>query len=179
MPTRRTRIAGAALLVVMMAVTGGGACEPRYDGPLPPPTALGAPPLPAGTSAGVDAIYASTGPITGRHPDCVEFVRFDEAGEARWRVKCFVDDVDEYARAEGTWAPEDRVSVGDYGRLDGRIWMRVVSFNAVMGELSLNVFEGHYCGDRLFLAREGASTADAVEYRLVSGNSPSDIPACS
>ena len=151
-------------------IAGGGACNPDHEGPLPPPIELGAPPLAEGVRAGVGAIYASdTSRPDSRGEPCYGFIRLYVDGEARRRSACTSDGTAAGLR-ERLWQGNQRDN-GDYGLLDGQLWVRLVSWNPITRDYELSESELRYCDDRLV----GAAGASFV---LIAGDPPPDAPPC-
>lgn len=167
-------------VVAAVLVTGAGACNPSHDGPLPSPDEAGAEPLPDGAvTEGLDAVYAQLSDTEGDGTRCYHLYRLQPDGEARYANACSKDGPYAAASARGAWSTDpDYAYVGDYGYLDGRIWIRLVSWDFIPGDYALSRLERRYCDTELPRIEPPPPNRTEHPLVLVAGSGPPDAEPC-
>lgn len=163
-----------------MLVTAAGACNPSHDGPLPSPDEAGAPPLPDGVvTGGLDAIYAQLSASEQDGTRCYHLYRLLPEGEARYANACSEDGPYAAASNARTWTTDpDYAHVGDYGYLDGRLWIRLVSWDFITADYDVSMVERLYCATELRSPQPPPANRVVHPLELVAGAGPPDAEPC-
>lgn len=172
----RLRLLGVVAVVVATA----GMCAPNRVETLPSPDELGAPALPEGWQpGGVDAVYATVrASSSGSRSDCYDLIRLHPDGEARRARRCSDRGPEPLAERNSTW-DADETDVGDYAHQDGRLVLRLASWDPLTEAVSLHQLEAVACA-RAMAVREPAvrQPAGIARYELVTGTPVGDEPGC-
>lgn len=171
---RRLHAVAAALAVL---VTTAGACRQEPDGPPPAPATLGASPFPEGaTAGGLAATYARLTREEADGEQCFRILRLSVDGTAAVGNGCSNDGVEALVADEESWVASDQA--GDYAHRDGRVWVRIVEWDALAEEFVLAEAELVSCGTELRLTEEPQPFLVVHPYRLVTGTPPPGSPRC-
>jgi hypothetical protein len=174
---RWRRTLGLVAAGLALFVTTAGACQREPEGPLPTPDAMGARPFPDGaTVGGLQATYAR---LTREEPDgeqCFRLLRLATTGEATLGDGCSREGVGALAADQDVWLAWERL--GDYAHRDGRVWVRIVAWDALAEEFVLDEFELASCGDELRTTEETRPFLVVHPYRLVTGVAPPQTTGC-
>ena len=158
-------------------MTTAGACQQEYEGELPAPEEMDAQPFPAGAvTGGVDAIYARLTRDEQDGTQCFHLIRLTSEGEAQVGGGCSTDGVDEVVVDERTWS--SREYLGDYAHRDGRLWLRIVSWDSLKEQLVLDESEYISCDAELRSTEDQPANIIVHPYALAAGSVPPATPPC-
>lgn len=155
--------------------------------PLPLPTELATTPLPpAARPGGLDMTLASVLSTDGAQGEpCHRLYRFYPDGLALYAPSsCSATAPGNNWPEISRWFHRDdaRRPRGDYHSQDGRIWVRIVSYDSIHERVVFEQFQGEICGDQMVLQEPAVVSAFAQpvwEYVRVSpAPSPSEAPGC-
>lgn len=155
--------------------------------PLPQPAELATTPLPeGGQPGGLEGVFISDGSVEGeQNSRCYKLYRFYADGLALYTDNtCFAAEVnnESWSEIEG-WFQRDnpQVSSGDYYLQDHRLWIRIVTYDAIHETTHLRSFQGEYCSPKMVLQEPAvrdysgipsALTQPVLEYNLLETAAP-------
>lgn len=172
------RTTGRALgLALMVLATTAGACGRDVPDSIPTPDEIGAPPHPeASITEGLDATYAK---LSRRDPDgthCFSLLRLLPSGAAAIRTGCSADGPKAVADDPDTWTFPG--GDGDYGFLDGRLFIRTTRWDPLAEETVIGTFELTYCDAQLTSSDPSSPYRIVRPWELVAGAPPPDDAPC-
>lgn len=167
------------MLVAAALVTSAGACGDRGgpDEPLPVPSEAGAAPLPAdATRTGVEATFAAPTWLDSDGEECFLVYRLHPSGLAESDYRC-ADELDSIIGIDDEISGDDEV--GDYGVLDGRVWVRTVWWDEISQEEVLTERTGLMCGGQLIFepAPNSSPYLRMTPFDLIDGTAPTEDAA--
>ena len=168
-----SRIRVGWIVVAGALATSAVACgdEPAADA-LPTAAEAGAAPLPAGVATdGLEATFATETWLDGDGQQCYLVYRLHPSGLAESDYRC-EDEMDSIIGNDDEIATEDEI--GDYGHLDGRVWIRTVWRDEISGAPVLTEREGTYCDGELTFepGPNPSSNLRTDPFDLIDGSQP-------
>ena len=182
-----------ALLFSILACSGPGLLPTAT--PLPRPAELSNTPLPeGGRLGGLEGVFISSVSVEGEQDSrCYKLYRFYADGSVLYTDNtCFDAEInnESWSEIEGWFQRENpQVSSGDYYLQDHRLWIRIVTYDAVHETTYLRSFQGEYCHQKMVLQEPAvrdysgipsALTQPVLEYNLLETTAPetdrSDLP---
>lgn len=179
----------ASALAAGLALAVLGCAWPGWlptPSPLPPPTALGAAPPPAGSQpGGFEGVFRSVWSQAGADGQrCHQLVRFYADGVALEAPRaCFDPEVEPVAASVDDWFQREDGGLphGDYFVDGAAVYVRIVSHDAVHQTTTVQNYQGRLCGERLMLqalrtepARPGQQPVHV--YQRLAGTSETATP---
>jgi hypothetical protein len=164
-----------ALMLGMLAASTG--CRLPLSStastPLPQPTELAGTSFPEGSQpGGLEAVFISSAWVAGAQNErCHKLLRFLPDGQVLYsNFACFPPTNDAAARVEeiAQWFnPEnDNVTRGDYARLGGRVWLRIVEYDHIHETTYLRAFQGVQCSRKMVLQEPAVQTYSGIPSNL-------------
>lgn len=169
-----------ALLLSILACSGPGLLPTAT--PLPRPAELATTPLPEGSqSGGLEGVFISSVSVEGEQDSrCYKLYRFYVDGLVLYTDNtCFNAEANNESWSEiESWFQREnpQISSGDYYILDHRLWIRIVTYDAIHQTTHLRTFLGEFCHQKMVLQEPAvrgysgipsALTQPVLEYNLL------------
>jgi hypothetical protein len=167
-----------SLVVLMLGMLAANAsCRLPLSSPAstprPQPTELAGTSFPEDSQpGGLEATFISSAWVAGAQNErCHKLLRFLPDGRVLYsNFVCFPPTNDTAARVEeiAQWfIPENNdVTRGDYARLDGRVWLRIVEYDHIHETTYLRAFQGVQCSRKMVLQEPAVQTYSGIPSNL-------------
>ncbi len=176
--TSRVRV-GLVVVAVALSASLAACGSESADGdsrtdedPLPTPAEAGAAALPAGAStSGLAATFATETWLDKDGAQCYLVYRLHPSGEAESDYRC-ADELPSIIGNDDSIVGDEEV--GDYGHLDGRVWIRTVWRDEISGQPVLTEREAMYCDGELFFVPPANPSPSLRNdpFQLIDGDHP-------
>ena len=165
-------VVAIALATSVVACGSDSADDGAGADPLPSPAEAGAAALPAGAATtGLAATFATETWLDKDGAQCYLVYRLHPSGVAQSDYRC-ADEMPALIGNDDSIVGDEEV--GDYGHLDGRVWIRTVWRDETSGQPVLTEREATYCdGELLFVPPANASPSLRNDpFQLIDGDDP-------